>query len=315
MKPLLLLALTICTLATCAQKTERYYDFEWKETDVGHARFYSIGEATDSGWHRQDLFINGLTLQMDGVYEDSTCKTQNGKFTFAYPNKVVQSTGRYLHGKKQGLWLDFHPNGMMADSTVYDSGNPIGMKRGWHPNGYLSDSATYNADGSGVEVRWFDNGNVSFAGVLSAGFKKHGKWQFFHKNGHISAIEIYDHGQLKEKQYYDEQGQAIADTTSRDRKAAFRGGSKDWLKYLNGHLYWPPNYNITNTDAVSVVISMTVDEDGKVTDAYVSTPFYPPFENIALSVIRHSPAWTPAIEHNRRVSSQLKQPVVFKLPE
>lgn len=182
-------------------------------------------------------------------------------------------------------------------------------------NGYPKDSATYKPDGSGVHIGWFDNGNPSFAGVLAAGFQKNGRWQFYHKNGHLSAVEIYDHGKLINKQYFDEQGNAMTDTSNTDRAAVYRTGLDDWGKYLDHHLHWPNNYTIVHSDAVAVVVSFSVDEDGKVVDPYVSIPFHTAFDKIALDAILHSPAWKPAMDHNRRIRSEAHQPVVFKQPD
>ncbi|HXB95518.1 MAG TPA: energy transducer TonB [Puia sp.] len=312
MKPLYLLLALLPSFAVTAQKTQQFYDYQWKETDVAHARFYSVLEHTDSGWRRLDYFLHGPTLQMAGLYEDSSCKFPSGDFVYVYPNGNLETKGRYLHHKKQGLWLTWHPNGMMADSAVYDNGNPVGTRLGWYANGYPSDSSVYNADGSGVQVHWFDNGNPSSAGILASGSKKNGKWKFFHKNGMVSAIELYDHGLLQQRQYFDESGKPVLDTTNRDRQAEFKGGTSAWLKFLDKHLDFPADYRIANSDEAAVVITMTVDEDGKVTDAYVSTPFYPPFEKMALAAIRRSPSWEPAIDHNRRVSAVFTQPVVFQ---
>lgn len=312
--PFILLLLT--SASAFAQQTQRFYDYQWKETDVAHARFYSVMEPTDSGWHRMDYFLHEpSSLQMEGWFEDTASKVGNGKFTYVYPNKKILSTGYNLHGKKQGLWLSFHPNGMMADSTIYDNGNQTGTRLAWYATGYISDSSVLQKDGSGVQVGWFDNGTPSYAGMLSEGRQQHGKWKYWHKNGKVSAIEIYDHGKLLDKQYFDTTGSALTDTTTKDRNAAFKGGTKDWLKYLGNHLTFPENYRITNSDLAVVELTMTVDEDGNVQDAFINVPFYPPFEKIALDVVRRSPKWTPAISHNRRVRSTFRQAVVFSQPE
>jgi hypothetical protein len=298
------------------QKIEKYYDYQWHLTDVAHARFYSLIRHTDSGWVRQDIFLHEpSTLQMAGVYEDSACTVRNGIFTYAYPNRKYEMVGRHAHNKRTGTWISWHPNGYMADSTTYDDGDPVGLSLSWHANGYVSDSSVLSKDGSGVRVGWFDNGSPSYAGRLSAGRKQHGKWNYFHKTGKPSAIELYDNGRLLEKQYYDEEGNAIRDTASRDRKCEFPAGVKGWLKYLDKHLIFPPRYNIVNSDMAVVEVTMTVDEDGTVQDAYVNTPFYPEFDKIALDVIRRSPKWIPAIEHNRRVRSVFRQAVIFSQPE
>ena len=312
MKPTcFILLLLIQGLAAFAQKTEKFYDYQGKATDGPHARFYSIVERTDSGYHRLDYYVHNMSLQMEGWFEDSACKIRSGKFTYLYPGKLLESTGRYLHNKKQGLWLAYHPNGMMADSTVYIDGLPIGTSMAWYSNGIPSDSCVYNSDGSGVKVGWFDNGNPSYAGRLAPDYKRYGKWQYFHKNGQTSAFELYNHGNLVDKQYFDEAGQPVLDTTNKDRGASFVGGTKAWLKYLDNHLYFPTDYTITNSDEAALVITLTIDEDGKTKDAFVSTPFYPPFEKIALGAIHASPKWQPAMNHNRRVSAVFRQPVVF----
>jgi hypothetical protein len=54
-----------------------------------------------------------------------------------------------------------------------------------------------------------------------------------------------------------------------------------------------------------------IDEEGKVQDAYVSTPFNPAFDDIALDVIKHSPAWKAAVSHNRKIRQPQGQAVIF----
>lgn len=307
----ILLLLTTCALA---QQTTRYYDVYWKESDAKRARFVSIMEKTDSGWHCRDYyFVKNPSLEMEGGYQDSTKKIRMGKFTWLYPDKKPSMTGRYLQGKKQGTWLKYHPNGMIADSTEYEADNPIGTRLSWYPNGSPSDSSIFHADGGGMQVTWFDNGNPSSAGVYATGRKMHGEWKFYHKNGQISADELYDQGKLIRKDYYDENGGMVTDTTDRERNAALRGDftAKTWLRYLQKNLEFPPNYKISNSDEAAVGVTFTIDEDGNVKDAFISTPFYPAFEREALRVIIRSPKWWPAINHNRYVQSYHIQSVVF----
>lgn len=307
--------LLLLTCPAFSQKLERYYDYRGKETDIKYARFYSMIEKTDSGWHRKDFFMRGLSLHMDGWYEDSACKKASGPFIYAYPNKMVQSRGRYLAGKKQGLWLTYYPDGFMTDSVIYNNGKPTGTRIRWHRNSYTSDSSVYQPDGSGVEVAWFDNGNPSSAGMLAAGFKQQGRWKYFHKNGQVSAVELYENGKLMEKQYFGEDGSSTTDTANNDRAAEFPGGMKAWGNYLVRHLYFPTQYKLVNSDKAVVVISAIIDENGKVEDAYVDTPFYPEFDKIALDAVRNSPKWLPARNHNRNIKYYIKQPVAFSQQE
>jgi antitoxin component YwqK of YwqJK toxin-antitoxin module len=291
-----------------------FYDYRWQPTTAAHARYYSTVEHTDSGWLRTDFYLNSNTLVMEGLFEDSNCKKPSGRITRFYPDKKPESTGRYTHGRKDGLWLSFYWNGMMADSSVYADGNFIGTRLAWYPDGTLADSAVYRSDGSGIFVQWFANGNPSVAGNFAPDYKPQGKWQFFHDNGKLSALEVYDKGSLLDKKYFDESGQPRQDTTSRDRKASFRGGPKEWNLYVRKHGNFPSGVDLTNSDSVTVIIGCTIDENGNIRDVFVSTPFNPIFDRKALDILRNSPKWLPAIEHNRRVSSRVRMPIGFYEP-
>jgi len=310
----LLIAL-LCYLADPAaycQKTEKYFDYQWRETDAAHARFYSITERTDSGWRRRNYYLRSLTLQMEGLYADSACKIPSGRCRCIHPTRILASTGIYRDGRKQGLWLSYYSDGLLSDSTIYDNGDPVGVRTSWYRNGYMRDSASYHPDGSGIHIGWFDNGNPSFTGRYSAGYKKYGKWTYFYKAGGVSAAEMYDlQGRLQEKRFFDERGALLTDTTDGDREASFPGGQKAWASYLSRTLYFPSQYTFTQGDEATVVIEATIGEDGRVVDAAVKVPFYPDFDKIALDAVLHSPNWVPAMDHHRKVSSIIREPVTF----
>lgn len=310
MKPFLFVASLIFSVTTFSQKIEKYYDWQWKETTLTMARFIGVIEKTDSGWHRQDFFLREHSLQMDGTYEDSACKIPNGQFRYFHSNGNLELKGLCVHGKREGLWLAFHYNGFMSDSAIYSKGYKIGNCYEWYENGSLSDSSIWNADGSGVAVGWFNNGNPSYGGRYSAGYKKNGKWTYYHRNGAVSAIELYKDGVLTDKQYFDEASHPT-DTINKDKAASFPGGAKAWEKYLGKKLYFPTQYELVGNDKAIVVIDAIIDEEGNVTNVAVSTPFHPAFDKIAVEIIRKSPRWVPAIKHNRKMSSGIKQPVVF----
>jgi antitoxin component YwqK of YwqJK toxin-antitoxin module len=311
MKPLIFSIFIVSYMQANAQHYERYYDYRWERCEPTQARFYTVLKKKDSLWEREDYFIHERSLQMQGSYTDTSCGIAQGKFFYYYPNKHLESVGNYKDGKKDSLWLDFYPNGMIEDSITYTMGNKTGTSYAWHSNGYFMDSAVWNSDGSGVEVSWFDNGNPSSGGRFSAGYKQNGRWKYFHKNGKMSALELYRDGILTEKQYYDEAGNPIYDTTNKDHAAQFPGGMKAWQKYLSNRLYFPAQYKFENADKAVVVVSAVIDEDGNVTDVEINTPLYPAFDDIALKVIKRSPKWEPQVQHNRRIKSRIIQAVYF----
>src|SRR5947209_19267561 len=276
MKTKCLLLFLIIPFVSFSQKIERYYDMYWSPSDESKATYYSVMIKQDSIWHQQDFFRNTGYLQMDGYFKDTADKIHHGVFHYYHANKLLLSTGAYIDNKRHGLWLSFHSNGMMSDSVIYDSGRVVGTRMGWYPNGYLSDSSVWNLDGRGVEVTCFDNGTLSSVGMFRKG-KQNGKWKYYHRNGNPSAIEIFNYGSLVSRQYFDEEGKLIADTTNKDRKASFVGGNAAWKKYLEKRLYFPDNRKIVNANEVVVMITAIVDEEGNLSDVEVSLPFHPDF--------------------------------------
>jgi TonB family protein len=312
MKTTITTAILLLSLSCFAQKIERYFDYAWRPTDATTARYYALIEKKDTLWFRRDYFIHEGRLQMEGYYQDSACKKEEGKFFYYHANGTLDAVGAYKSGRRQGLWLRYYDNGMIKDSVTYANGNVVGTRLRWHSNGFLSDSSVMNEDGSGIEVSWFDNGNPSAAGYYSSGEKKQGKWQFFHKNGKPSAIEVYARETLLSKQYFDEEGNLVSDTTSKDKDASFPGGLKAWQKYLLKNLYFPSQWKLANSDMAIVVVDAAIDEEGNVTDIRLTAPLHPDFDKIALNVMRKAPKWTPAIAHNRKVKFYFRQPVVFQ---
>ena len=311
MKIFITVLLSVCSTLLIGQDIEKFYTYNWQECEPNEARFYCTIRNTDSGYVRRDYFIHEKSLQMRGKYIDKESRVKNGYFYYFHPNGFLDATGKYENDKKEGLWLHYYPNGMLMDSAVYSNGNIIGTSLSWYSNGYMKDSTVINEEGKGVQITWFDNGNLSSAGFLINHTKPSGIWKYYHKNGQISSKETYQNEVLTNKLYFNENGDAISDTRSNDRDALFPGGDKAWQKYLMKQAYFPEQFKIVNGDKAVVVVTFTINEDGKVEDIEVSTPFYPAFDKIAKNAIAKSPVWLPSINHNRKVKFRMLQPIVF----
>jgi antitoxin component YwqK of YwqJK toxin-antitoxin module len=304
--PVLLL---LCMWAN-AQKTEKFYDHNWKLAKPEHARYYTVIEHTDSVWLREDYYIHEKHLQMKGAYLDEATNIPDGAFFYYHSNGKLESAGSYTKGKKEGTWLSFHDDGSLSDSVPYSNGMIIGTSLGFHRNGYMADSTVINADGSGLSIRWYDNGQVSEAGRYAKGRRMHGRWQFFERTGRLTADETYDNGQLTKQEYYAPDG-SLMDTTYQDSEAAFPGGSPAWKKFLESKIYWPTQYRFTREGSIVIEVAFEVSEEGKVVNVRVRNSFHPTFDKIAVDAIRHSPQWVPARAHNRNLPSYHTQPLTF----
>ena len=222
------LAMLFSFFSFSQKKIEHYYNFYGRECPVDDARFYSLEVKTDSGWYKTDYYVSTKKLQEVGLYEDQEDLTPNGTFYWFYPTGDIETSGTYVDGKKSGIWLKYYPGKIVKDSLNYEDGHPIGISLGWYKDGSGKDSLNVDANGNAVYVSWFDNGTPSSAGRYVDFNKQQGKWQYFHKNGKISSLEIYDHDKLVDKNYFDEEGSSMSDTTSTDREPQFPGGEKAW---------------------------------------------------------------------------------------
>lgn len=305
----------LISITLAGQKQENYYDYNWKPCEPEDARFYSTVEKTDSGWLRRDYYLGNLQLQMQALYSDRETKIMSGHCLYYYPNGRLSAVGFKKNNKTEGIYTRYYSNGMMADSAMYHNGVPAGSRIMWHRNGYMSDSIAHVNDSMDVHYSWFDNGSISFAGYLLKE-KKHCKWKYFHRNGNLSAEQVFNNGETVSVKYFNEDSTEQPDTSKANSEAVFKnGGVEGWLKYMGKNANWPEGFALQNASRVVVVVSFTVDEEGKVQDAEVSVPFHKEFDSIALKVIKNSPPWKPAIAQNRKVKNHFRQPVTFQQVE
>jgi antitoxin component YwqK of YwqJK toxin-antitoxin module len=303
----LLLCLLSASLCFSQNKVEHYYNYYWRECPVDDARFYSLEKKTDSGWFKTDFFINLKKLQMMGLYEDKESTMPNGTFYWFYPDGTLKSSGQYVHSKKTGVWLNYFPDKSIKDSESYTDGHLSRVSLGWYSNGSAKDSFNLDANGNGVYISWFDNGNPSSAGRYVNFNKHHGKWQYFHKNGKLSSLEMYDHDKLIDKNYFDEDGNPMSDTTNNDRPAEFAGGEKGWRKYISENIFFPSGYEFKIGSEAFVLVTGSVNEEGKIIDIEVNAPIVPAIDKIVVAALKNSPAWHPARSHNREVYGTASQ--------
>lgn len=298
---------------TSAQKTiETWYNEKWEETHVQLARYYSHMDNTDSGWLRKDMYISTKQWQMVGLYEDKACTQKNGVFRFYYPNGSIKSYGAYDHNKKKALHVDFFNDGSVKDSAFYAEGHKTGTSAGWYQNGNPEYALTLDENGNGTYTSWFDNGQPSAAGRYKNFTQKNGRWQFFHKTGKVSAVELYDSGVLRSSQFFTEEGSPETDTSHIVQSYSFPGGNKAWSKFISDNLYFPSNLDIKNGYRAVLLISATINEEGKVVDIEVDLPLHPQLDKIAIAALQKSPKWNPAKEHNRRIPARFTQIVSFE---
>jgi len=294
-----------------AQKTiEKFYDSNWKPSNLSNASFYSNIRETDSGWYRIDVYLFTKKIQMVGLFEDSACTIKNGTFCYYYANGTPSSYGRYEHNIRQGIFASYYSNGIKKGYAEYDNGYLQGSSLSWNMNGSLADSIFKDENNVYIKKSWFDNGNISSIGILLNG-EMQGTWKFFDINGKLTSIEEYDTGHVISRQYFDESGKALADTTNTDAEVKFENGKKGLQRFIDKYLEWPDYYHISQSDHATLVIKMLINEKGEVKYVEVVCPIHPAFDSLALKAFRKISNFNPAREHNRSVPSWMRVAIIY----
>ncbi|HEX7902589.1 MAG TPA: energy transducer TonB [Chitinophagaceae bacterium] len=97
-----------------------------------------------------------------------------------------------------------------------------------------------------------------------------------------------------------------------ETEAAFPGGEKEWIKYLEKNLNAnTPVDNGAPSGKFTVWIQFIVDREGKVSDIKALTHNGYGMEAEVIRIIKKSGAWQPAIQNKRTVKAYRKQPVTF----
>jgi periplasmic protein TonB len=109
----------------------------------------------------------------------------------------------------------------------------------------------------------------------------------------------------------------IADSTDSpftrvEVEAAFPGGAKEWIKYLQKNLN--PNVPASNNarkGRYMVIVRFIVSKDGSISDVVAETNHGYGMENEVKRVIQTGPKWTPAMQNGNIVKAYRRQPITF----
>ncbi len=94
-------------------------------------------------------------------------------------------------------------------------------------------------------------------------------------------------------------------------ESEFAGGVAGWSRFLSSNLTYPTKAVRKKIEG-TVVVQFIVDKNGALSDIEaISGPEL--LQEAAVSVIRNSPHWKPAIQFGRKVKSYKKQPITFRL--
>ncbi|HEV7333421.1 MAG TPA: hypothetical protein VGN63_20470 [Flavisolibacter sp.] len=304
----------LLTLFVSAQKREEFFDISFKPAKAG-GYYYVVTEKKDSGWYREAYYVSQQTMAMKGWYKDEACTIAHGPVDWYHPTKYPQSTGNYVNGKKEGRWLVYNDKGYLIDSSTYSNGHLAGISYRWHSNGMLQDSLNFDGNGNGVQVSFYDDGNLSSAGRWTADTAKTGRWKYYHKNGKELAVEEYADGKLQLCNCFTETGQSLDTADCKEKEAEPAGGLGGWQRFLSQGLQRilevKANSRVWPAGQRTVAIRFIVEKDGTLSSFRPLTENGKGMEEEVIKLLQRSPRWTPGRQWGRPVRSYHTQPLTF----
>lgn len=136
--------------------------------------------------------------------------------------------------------------------------------------------------------------------------KKSGNWKFYGYNGKLELEYNYDSNIVVS---YD-QNQLI-DTL--DRPVILLGSSIEPRRYIQMNLRYPVDAQENNKSG-RIIISILIDENGKIYGYEIKQKIYPSLDNAALEAVKKIIGeWLPAIYKGKNIKSRFDIPVIFQL--
>ncbi|WP_336515738.1 energy transducer TonB [Pollutibacter soli] len=291
------------------------YKFEPTSEEKGVYKAICIVSRLDNGWSVRDHYRDNGKLMMLTYYSDSTFKEKTGPFEVFHRSGKTRVKGFYHKNNRASQWKSYHENGTLKDSTVYDEkGNITGISIGWYDDGKIADSAVYSIGGKGQRTEWFKNGIKSGEGEMSNDDKV-GLWKFYRNTGTLVTEETYIADSIIAVRCFEENGQVSQKECIAEKEASFSKGPEGWMKYLVNKILANENKLLKNNAGGTVIVTFVVGISGEIIDPKIENPKGGVLEEIAVKIIKDSPRWNPAIQHNLLVKAYRKQPITYEPSE
>ncbi len=101
-----------------------------------------------------------------------------------YTDDQKVEEGRYLDGKKIGIWTAWYPSGIMKNRITFEAGRPFGKAIMYHENGKVAEEGLWrNSRWVGDYKLYYDNGEVQHEFKFNTTGKREGKQVYYAENG------------------------------------------------------------------------------------------------------------------------------------
>lgn len=205
-----------------------------------------------------------------------------------YISGNIQMIGNYKNKKgtlREGSFKYFFENGKIKSEGNYLKNKANGKWKNYLENGTLDSEGEYVDD------------------------RKSGEWIWYSEKGKICSKENYKKDKRVDYKFFNEEGKEV-DISIAEYLASFQGGD------ANNFTFWVLK-NITYPIEAkgahgTVVIEFYVNTLGKIEDVKIIKSVNQFLDNEAIRVIKSSPLWIPAKQHNKEVKLFFTIPITFR---
>ncbi|MCB0792578.1 MAG: toxin-antitoxin system YwqK family antitoxin [Flavobacteriales bacterium] len=107
-----------------------------------------------------------------------------------YAAGQVVEEGRYLNGRRTGLWRRYWPTGKLMNEITYQLGRPRGEYHTFYPDGTPEEQGSWDLDrNTGRFRRWHPNGQLAQDFIFDEHGVRNGMQKYFYENGQL-AVEV-----------------------------------------------------------------------------------------------------------------------------
>lgn len=334
----LLFTFILTSISAYSQESEYFISVDNKKCGPEKAVLYRKVQKANGVWNVKDYYIDEKSLQMEGTYADDSLKDCIGTFYYYHSNRQLERKGRFIAGKRDGIWKAYSESGRLVDSMLFKGGLPSKFSYRWHDSGEVALVGNYNDDGSGEEVIYYTTGTVDTKGKYSAGHLKDSLWIYNYESGSPACVETYNKGVLLNVACLKEDGTPDScwpgfDTfLNKQMLPVLMGCSsgdrgKDELyamfmpeaqynvnRYLAGEINYPEAARNSNAQG-TVYVQFAVSKTGLINEVKLvsSGKLGMGLDEEALRVIKKMPKWKPGRAHNRPAKVYFTIPVKFSL--
>lgn len=166
--------------------------------------------------------VLGVSGQNDTLNRTDANGLKQGYWIIYYPNNPnqIKTEGKYVDGKKQGVWKTFFPSGQLKQEITYVDNRPNGYVRIYYENGNLSEEGIWKGNKWVGKYKFYHkNGKVAYDWNYNNTGKRTGEQKYYYENGNKMIEGTWENGKengtVKE---YNEKGELIVEKTFNNGK-------------------------------------------------------------------------------------------------